>query len=62
MEVLIWLENTILRLAFANTVFHKKERLQIFYAVYTKSALDILLYPESTISPPWLGQEKNFKV
>ena len=58
----MWLENITLRLAFANTVLHKKERLQIFYAEYTKSVLEILLYPESTMSPTWLGQEKNFEV
>ena len=49
MEVLIWLETAILRLVFANTIFHKRG-----------SVLDILLYPESSMGPSWLGQEKNF--
>ena len=35
--------------------------LQIFYAEYTESVLDILSYPESTVGPPWLGQEKHLQ-
>ena len=27
-----------------------------------KVVLDILSYPESTMSPPWPGQEKNFEM
>ena len=43
MKVLLWLENTNYKLAFANTVFHKRAMLLIFYAEYTKSVLEILL-------------------
>ena len=60
MEVLRWPENAILTLVFVNKVFHMKAMLLIFYAEYTKSVLDILLHPESTMGPPWLGPEKNF--
>ena len=49
------LENAILRLVFVNTAFHKRAMLQIFYAEYAESMLDILSYQESTIGPPWLG-------
>ena len=42
-----------LRFGFANTVFHKSAKLQIFYAEYTASILDILSYPESTMGPSW---------
>ena len=35
--------------------------LQLFYAEYTESVLDILSYPESNMEPPWLGQKKNFQ-
>ena len=44
--------NAILRLVFANTVFHKTAMLQLFYAEYTESVLDIPSYPESTLGPP----------
>ena len=43
-------------------VFHKRAMIQIFYAEYTESVLDILSYRESTMGPPWLGLEKNFKI
>ena len=56
-EVLIWLENATLRLAFGNTVFQKRGMLQICYAEYTESILYILSYPESTLGPPWLSQK-----
>ena len=45
-------KKSILRLVFANTVFHKRRMLQIFYAEYTEIVLDILSYPESTMGPP----------
>ena len=61
MEALISLENAILRSAFANTISHKRAMLKIFYAEYTRSVLDIPSHPESTMDPPWLGQEKNFQ-
>ena len=44
--------NAILRLVFANTVFHKTAMLQLFYAEYTESVLDTPSYPESTLGPP----------
>ena len=34
---------------FANTVFHKRIMLLIFYVEYTESVLDILSYLESTM-------------
>ena len=55
------MENVILRLAFADTVFHKRAMLLIICAKYTESLLDIPSYPESTIGPPWLGPEKIFQ-
>ena len=37
MEVLIWLENAILKLVFANTVFHKRAILQnLLRRIYRK--------------------------
>ena len=59
-EVLIRLENTILRLTFAYTAFHKRAMLLILYTEYAKSMLDILSDPESAIGPPWLVPEKTF--
>ena len=47
-------------ICFANTVFHKRAMLQIFYAEYTESVLDIFSFPESNVDPPWLNQEKYF--
>ena len=47
--------NSFLRLVFATIVFHKRVMLQLFYAEYTESVLDILSYPESTMCPPSLG-------
>ena len=41
-EVLRRLKNAILRLAFANVVFHKRAMLQIIYAEYAESVFDIL--------------------
>ena len=61
MEVLILIKIAILRLVFANTVFHKRVMLQIFYTEYTYGVFDILSYPEFTTGPLWLGQEKNFQ-
>ena len=37
-----WLENAIMRLAFANTVSHKRVVLLSFELEYTESLLDIL--------------------
>ena len=45
-EVLSWLENASLILAFANTLIHKKAMLLIFYVEHTGCALSIILYPE----------------
>ena len=61
MEILLWLENVILRRNFANTAIQKRAMLQIFYAEYTENVLNILLYPESSMGRPWLGQENNFQ-
>ena len=61
MEGLTWLGNASLILVFANTVFHERAMLQIFYAEYTESVIEILSYPKSTMGPPWLSQEKNFQ-
>ena len=44
------------------SLFHKGAMLLIFYAEYTESVLDSLLYPESTMGPPWLAQGKIFKL
>ena len=46
---------------YSNKIFHKRAMLQIFYAECTESMSDILSYSESTIGPPWLGQETNFQ-
>ena len=51
-----------LRFAFANTVLHKRATLLVFYAEYTKSVIEIFLYPGVTKGPPWLDQEKSFKL
>ena len=32
------------------------------YAEFTESMLDIILYPESTMGPTWLGLNKVFKI
>ena len=48
-------------LAFANTVFHKRAMLLIFYAEYTESMLEILSHSECITGPPRLGLEKNFQ-
>ena len=45
----------------ANTDFHKRAILLIFYTEYAESVLDCLSYPEPTIGPPWLGPEKNIQ-
>ena len=39
-------------LVFANTVFHKRGILQLFYAEFTQSVLDILSYQESAMGSP----------
>ena len=45
-----------------NMVFtNNRAILLIFQVEFTKSMLDILSYPESTMGPPWLGQVKNFQ-
>ena len=38
------------RSGIANTAFHKRAMLLIFYAEYTESLVDILSYPESTMA------------
>ena len=48
-------------MAFANTVFHKKAILLIFEAEVTESMLEIILYTESNMGPPWLGSKKVFQ-
>ena len=55
------LENAILRLVFANTVFHKRALLVIIHAEYKESLLNILSHLESTLGPSWLSPEKNFQ-
>ena len=39
-------------LVFANTVFHERGILQLFYAEFAESVLDILSYPGSAMGPP----------
>ena len=46
------LKKAILRLAFANTVFHKRTILLISFAEFTESALGILSYPGFTMVGP----------
>ena len=54
MEALIWLENAILRLIFANSnVTNLLCRIFIKCARHSSN-------PESTMGQPWLGPEKNF--
>ena len=60
LEVLIWLANTILRFGFANTVFHKTAMIQLFYAEYAESVLDILSYPELTMGHYGWARRKIF--
>ena len=39
-------------IGFANTAFHKRAKLLIFYAEYTESVFAILSHPESAMGPP----------
>ena len=55
-EVFRRLENAMLNMVFTNT----KAVLLIFSVAFTERMLDILLYPECTMGPPWLGPEKIF--
>ena len=54
------MENTILGLVFANTVFYRGTILLIYEAEFTGSVLDKLSYPESTIRPSLVGAEEKF--
>ena len=60
-EILRRLENAILRLVFANTVFHERAMLLISYAEYAQSLLDIISHQEPNMGPPCLGLEKIFQ-
>ena len=53
-EFLLWLENAILNLVFANS--HVTYLLSRVY----RSVLDIPSYPESTIRPTMVGPGENF--
>ena len=57
MKVLRWLKNAVSKLVFVSKVFYQRAMLY----KYTENVLAILLYPEPTIGPPWLGPEKNFQ-
>ena len=59
MKALIWLENAILGLVFANAVFYRSTILLIFEAEFTESVLDKLSYPESNIKPTLVGPEEK---
>ena len=59
MQALIWMKNGTLKLVFASAVFHKSPILLIFEAQFTKSVLNILLYPESTLVPTVVGPEEK---
>ena len=60
MKALKWLKNGILKIAFASAVFRKSAVLLIFEVEFTESALNILLYPESTQGSSMAGPEKHF--
>ena len=53
-------ENAILRLVFANAIFHKRAILLIFQTEFTECVLEILSYPPSTIRPTMVGLGENF--
>ena len=55
MKALRWLEDAILGLVFANTVFYKSTILLIFEAEFTEGVLDKLSYPESIMRPTLVG-------
>jgi len=55
-----WLENTVLKLAFANTVYHKSAILLFFEAAFRESAVGILTYPESAMRITLDGLEEKF--
>ena len=57
-ELLIWLDNAMLNVVFTNN----RAILLLFQAEFTESMLNTLLYPQSTMGPPWLGLEKFFKI
>ena len=52
--------NPILNFDFANTVCNKGGILLIFEAEHTKSVLDILSHPESTVGPIMAWPEEKF--
>ena len=54
------LENGILKLVSASTVFHKRAILLIFEAEFTESVLDFLSYPESNLGLTMVGPPKKF--
>ena len=49
-----------LKLDFANTAFHKRDKLLIFEAEFTETVLHILSYPDSTVGPTMVGPEEKF--
>ena len=59
-KALRWLENAILVLVFANTVFYKSTILLIFEVELTESVLDKLSYPGLLEVLPWLARRKSF--
>ena len=59
-KALRWVENAILGVVFTNTAFYKSTILLIFEAEFTRSMLDKLSYPESTIRPTLVGPKEKF--
>ena len=49
-----------MRLAFANTVSHKRAVSLSSELEFTESLLGILSYPKCTIAPTMVGFEENF--
>ena len=54
-----WHENDILRLSFANTLFHKRTILLAFEAEFKENSLEILLYLEPTNVGPGENMSKQ---
>ena len=57
-KALRWLENAILGLVFANTVFYKSTILLILEAEVTEKTSSRIQSP--LLGPHWLGPKKNF--
>ena len=49
------------RTVFGKTLFHMRAMLLIFYAEYTESVVNLLLYPQPTMGSSCLGPERNFQ-